>query len=120
MLLTVDTFLANYKPDIRDLALQVRHLVRSVLPDAQETVDNGYKTITYGTSRRMSEEICYIAPLTSSVNLGFSHGTKLPDPERLLKGTGKSLRHIKIESPAELSSPAIKSLLEAAKTNGQF
>jgi len=120
MPLTIDTLLADYKPAVRDLALQVRMLVRTVLPDAHESVQNGYKTITYGTGQRMSEEICYIAPLTSSVNLGFHHGTKLPDPERLLKGTGKSLRHIKIESPAELDSPAIKCLLEAAKINGQF
>ncbi|GAB3909082.1 hypothetical protein GCM10028803_46050 [Larkinella knui] len=116
----VETFLADYKPEVRDLTLKVRELVRSILPEAHESVHTGYKTITYGTGPRMSDEICYIAPLTSSVNLGFLYGTKLPDPNGLLKGTGKLLRHIKFASPEEVTTPGITDLLEIAKNHGEF
>ena len=116
----VEDFLADYKPEVRDLALKVRELVRSVLPEAHESVHTGYKTITYGTGPRMSDEICYIAPLSSSVNLGFNYGTQLPDPNGLLKGTGKLLRHIKFESPDEIVTPGLTELLEMAKNHGKF
>jgi hypothetical protein len=116
----VEIFLADYKPEVRDLALKVRELVRSILPEAHESVRTGYKTITYGTGPRMSDEICYIAPLSTSVNLGFNFGTQLPDPYGLLKGTGKLLRHIKFESPEEVATPGITALLEIAKTHGKF
>lgn len=116
----VETFLADYKPEIRELTLQIRELVRSILPEAHEFVNTGYKTIIYGTGPRMSDEICYIAPLSSSVNLGFNYGTQLPDPNGLLKGTGKLLRHIKFESPDEVSTPGIAELLEIAKNHGKF
>ncbi|MGA0555655.1 DUF1801 domain-containing protein [Larkinella sp. VNQ87] len=116
----VETFLADYKPEVRDLALKVRELVRTILPEAHEAVHTGYKTISYGTGPRMSDEICYIAPLSSSVNLGFHYGTQLPDPNSLLKGTGKLLRHIKFESPEEVAKPGITELLEVAKNHGKF
>ncbi|GAB3339794.1 hypothetical protein GCM10027299_52680 [Larkinella ripae] len=116
----VDAFLADYKPEIRDIALKVRELVQRILPEAYESVHTGYKTIAYGTGPRMSDEICYIAPLSSSVNLGFNYGTQLPDPNGLLKGTGKLLRHIKFESPDEIAAPGITELLEIAKNHGKF
>ena len=116
----VETFLADYKPEIRDLALKIREQVRSILPEANEYVNSAHKTIIYGTSARMSDEICYIAPLSSSVNLGFTYGTKLPDPNGMLKGTGKLLRHIKFESPEDVNAPGLKSLLEIARNHGKF
>ncbi|MFC5409520.1 DUF1801 domain-containing protein [Larkinella bovis] len=116
----VETFLADYKPEVRDLALRVRELVRSILPEAHESVNTSHKTIIYGNSPRMADEICYIAPLSSSVNLGFNYGTQLPDPNGLLKGTGKLLRHIKFESTDEVSVPGIVELLKIAKNHGKF
>ncbi|MGV3558038.1 DUF1801 domain-containing protein [Larkinella arboricola] len=116
----VETFLADYKPEVRDLTLKVRELVRSIMPEAHESVNTSYKTIIYGTGPHMSDEICYIAPLTSSVNLGFNFGTQLPDPNGLLKGTGKLLRHIKFESPEEIATPGLTELLEMAKSHGTF
>ncbi|GAB3253336.1 hypothetical protein GCM10027347_13070 [Larkinella harenae] len=120
MIKTVETFLADYKPEVRELALKVRALVQQIFPEAHESVRTGYKTITYGIGPRMSDEICYIAPLSSSVNLGFHYGTQLPDPNGLLKGTGKLLRHIKFEAVEEVGTPGIAELLEIAKNHGTF
>jgi len=36
------------------------------------------------------------------VSLGFYKGTKLPDPDGLLEGTGTKLRHIKIHAPKDI------------------
>jgi hypothetical protein len=38
----------------------------------------------------------YVNVFTSHVNVGFFHGAALPDPARLLQGTGKYMRHVKL------------------------
>ena len=52
------------------------------------------------------------------VTFGFLRGTSLPDPEKLLEGTGKNLRHVKLWTVEDLKRPALKKLIvEAAKLN---
>ncbi len=62
----------------------------------------------------MKGEICYIKPLKDSVNLGFFHGANLNDPNKLLQGTGKLLRHIKFKKKENIDIRAVKGLLETA------
>ena len=112
--MTVEEFLAPASPTVRELAMRTRELVRSTLPDAQEEVHTGRNVITYGVGGKMADWICYIAPFKSRINLGFLYGTKLPDPEGLLEGTGKLLRHVKISRVEDIEKPAIKALLVAA------
>ena len=51
-----------------------------------------------------------ILPIGSDrVNLAFSHGASLADPRGLLDGTGKSIRHLKLQTAHELESPAVAS-----------
>ena len=113
--MTVEEFLAPSSPTVRELALKTRELVRSTLPPGTyEGVHPGRNSLIYGTSEKMADWICYIAPFKSRINLGFFYGTKLPDPEGLLQGTGKLLRHVKISRVEEIEQPAIKALLVAA------
>ena len=62
----------------------------------------------------MSEHFCYIGAHRDHVNLGFYYGAELPDPEGLLEGTGKKLRHIKIRGKDEISQPALRQLLQVS------
>jgi hypothetical protein len=62
----------------------------------------------------MSEAYAYIMPLKDRVNLGFYHGVDLPDPETILEGTGKRLRHVKVRSLAAAGETAVRALLTAA------
>lgn len=48
------------------------------------------------------------------VGVEFWRGTSLPDPTKLLEGTGKNLRHVKIRTLAEARSPALRALVAAA------
>ncbi len=115
--MTVDELLENYPQLVRDLVLKIRKLVQELMPpDTIETATN-HKVINYSTpAGQMKGMIAYIAPLKDSVNLGFSDGVDLPDPERLLKGTGKRLRHIKFKSSEEfqIHIGAVRALLTAA------
>jgi hypothetical protein len=56
----------------------------------------------------------YVNAFTSHVNVGFFHGAALHDPDGLLQGTGKSMRHIKLRPGTPVDDNAIRRLIEAA------
>ena len=51
---------------------------------------------------------------TSHVNVGFFHGAALPDPARLLQGTGKFMRHVKLRPETAINAAALSALIDAA------
>jgi hypothetical protein len=59
----------------------------------------------------------YVNAFTSHVNVGFFQGTELPDPNHLLEGTGKFMRHVKISSGEGVDEEALTKLIEAAYTD---
>lgn len=110
-----DSILESRPAEIRDIARALRTLIEALHPDSYETPRNGERCTTYGIGpKKMTEAYAHIMPLKSSVNLGFYHGTKLPDPRGLLEGTGKSARHVKVLDLKSVSCPAIKALLLAS------
>jgi hypothetical protein len=56
----------------------------------------------------------YVNVFTSHVNVGFFHGAALPDPARLLHGTGKFMRHVKLRPGTPPNSSALSRLIDAA------
>jgi hypothetical protein len=62
----------------------------------------------------MKDMFCYIATNARHVNLGFPRGAELPDPNRVLEGDGKSMRHIKFASERDLARPFVPRYIRAA------
>ena len=56
----------------------------------------------------------YVNVFTSHVNVGFFQGAMLPDPARLLQGTGKFMRHVKLKPGTATNTVALRRLIEAA------
>jgi hypothetical protein len=56
----------------------------------------------------------YVNVFTSHVNVGFFQGTALPDPARLLQGTGKFMRHVKLRPGTAASAAELRRLIDAA------
>lgn len=56
----------------------------------------------------------YVDIFTSHVNVGFFHGAALPDPARLLQGTGKCMRHVKLRPGTATNEAALRTLIEMA------
>jgi hypothetical protein len=56
----------------------------------------------------------YVNVFTSHVNVGFFHGASLPDPSRLLQGTGKHMRHVKLIPGAPTQEAALYTFIDAA------
>ncbi len=110
----LDTFLASYSREAREIALCLRKFVLEVFPDAVEQIDPKSGIIAYGFDKTYKGLVCAIAPHMKHVNLMFSRGAVLPDPAKMLVGTGKQARHVKIKSEAETQNPALRLLLEEA------
>ena len=70
--------------------------------------------ISLGKPVPMSTMFCGIMPLKDSVSLYFLQGAKLPDPDGLLAGTGKGMRHVKIRDWKQIRPTANKKLVRAA------
>jgi len=111
---TVEQFLSAYTQPVQAMAFKVREVVRAVIPDAREQVDTSYKVIEYRSGDKMRDTLVYIAAFKDSVNLGFFKGTSLPDPDKLLCGTGKNLRHVKFKAGDAIDTAAVRALVAAA------
>jgi hypothetical protein len=56
----------------------------------------------------------YVTVFTSHVNVGFFHGAALPDPARLLQGTGKFMRHVELRPGTATNAAELRRLIAAA------
>ena len=60
------------------------------------------------------EPYCYIVGYPSHVNLGFCDGVSLPDPNGLLRGRGRWMRHVRVAPGEPLPVAAIADLVAAS------
>ncbi|HET7030499.1 MAG TPA: DUF1801 domain-containing protein [Candidatus Limnocylindrales bacterium] len=109
----VERLLAGHSAEIQAIEQALRVTIRSAFPAAVEQVDFGNKLIAFGRSMRMRGLLFAIIAHQSWVNLQLADGAELPDPEGLVEGTGKRIRHVKIRSVEGASSPAVVGLIEA-------
>lgn len=114
-------FVGKFSPAHRTLIRAARAALRRRFPTANEMVYDNYNffVIGYGPGERPSECFLSIAAAANGVGLCFLHGTKLPDPEKILLGSGRQTRFLRLESPAVLRRPAIGALLDAAAARCQ-
>jgi hypothetical protein len=109
-----EKLLSKYDPRIRALAEKIRALVLDVFPDAREKTYWGWSNTWYGWSEKTSDAVFSISPLKAHVQLYFLRGTELSDPDGLLEGTGKKLRHVNVRDAAYLKSPSLRRLMKRA------
>jgi hypothetical protein len=106
------------KFDSKNAALirSVRKVLRKRLPTAYELVYDNYNffVIGYCSTERPSDCILSIAANASGVGLSFYRGAALPDPNKLLLGSGSQNRFIRIESAEALTRPGVEELIAAA------
>ena len=107
---SVGEVLKDATPEVRQLVEHLRTLVRRAAPQAAERGIKGWKVIAY----ERNGIFAYIAPYRKWANLGFYKGASLPDPEGLLEGTGKGLRHVRIRSASDIRENALRGLVEEA------
>ena len=103
-------------PKNQKLFRSVRAAVRKRFPTANELAyDYSHAlVIGYAPADRGIESIVAIRASATGVSLYFSQGPQLPDPRRLLRGSGKQTRFIRVEAARLLAHPDVEALIAAA------
>jgi hypothetical protein len=104
--------IAGANAHVQEIARRLRQLIVDVYPDVVEVPWPKQRIIGYGVGpKKMSELFCYVGAQKEHVNLGFYRGADLPDPERLMEGTGKEMRHVKVRDVEEVEQPSLRQLV---------
>ena len=112
---TFEQAIAKADPNTQELARTARKMIVALMPEVVEVSWPKLRIASYGVGpKKHTEHFCYISAQKHDINLGFYYGAELPDPDELLLGTGKRLRHVKVREAADLKNPALKRLLKLA------
>src|SRR3954468_13984123 len=105
-------FIEKFDPAHQTLIRSIRKSLRKRFPTAYELVYDNYNffVIGYGPTERPSDCVLSIAAAANGIGLCFIRGATLPDPNKLLQGSGKQTRFIRIPSPYLLGRPEVKAL----------
>jgi Domain of unknown function (DU1801) len=109
-------FIRKFSPLDQRLIRAVRKALRKRFPTANELVYDNYNffVIGYSPTEQPSDAIVSMAARANGVGLCFIHGARLPDPTKVLLGSGNQTRFIRIDSPQVLERKEVKALVAAA------
>lgn len=109
-------FISRYEPEVGALAQTALTKLRARVPGAILLVYDNYNALAigFGPTERASDIIFSIALYPRWVSMFFMDGVNLPDPQKLLKGGGKRIRHIVLEDAATMDKPEVRALLTHA------
>jgi hypothetical protein len=112
----LNAFIAKFAQTDQRLIRAIRRALRERFPTAYELVWDNYNffVIGYSPTERPRDSIVSIAARANGVGLCFIQGASLPDPRKLLLGSGSQTRFIRLESAATLARPDVESLIAAA------
>ena len=110
------SFIAKFSPSDQRRIRAVRAAVRKRFPTAHELVYDNYNflVIGYSPTERPSDGILSVVARANRVAICLFHGAKLPDPQGILRGAGKQVRFLTVESAATLGRADVRSLVSAA------
>ncbi len=105
----IDAWLKAHEGELGDLAGEWFEAMRRCGDEVRELMHDGCPVACLGDA-----PFGYVNVFTSHVNVGFYHGAALPDPARLLQGTGKRMRHVKLRPGSAVEAASLRKLIEAA------
>ena len=110
------TLIARFTPAQLRLVAAMRRSLRKRLPTAHEVVYEyrDFFVISYSPDDRGYEGVLAIRASANGVSLYFNRGKELPDPAKLLQGSGKQTRSINVEGASTLARPEVARLIDEA------
>jgi hypothetical protein len=110
------SFNGRFDPKQQKLIRSIRTAVRRRFPTANELAYDysSFFLISYSSTDKPYDAIVSIAARADRVELYFSRGPQLPDPKKLLLGSGKQTRFIRLKSAKDLADPDVEAFIAAA------
>jgi hypothetical protein len=105
----IDAWMKAHEGELGDMARTWFEVTRGCGDEVREVLHDGCPTACLGDA-----PFAYVNVFTSHMNVGFFHGASLPDPSHLLQGSGKFMRHVKIQRGKFKDAAALHRLIEAA------
>ena len=105
----IDVWMKNHRGELGAIAHHWFEVIRKCGDEVRELLHDGCPVACLG-----DVPFAYVNVFTSHVNLGFFQGATLPDPDRLLQGTGRFMRHVKLKPGTAVSAASLSALIEAA------
>lgn len=100
-----------------DIFCDAREYILELYPESNEILYHTHGlTSVFSISDKLSDAFCMLPVYSGHLNLGFNKGTLLPDPHKLLTGTGTLIRHIDVKTPADYRNPRVTELVLDAVT----
>jgi hypothetical protein len=105
----IDAWMKQHGGELGALAHQWFEVMRKCGDEVRELLHDGCPVACFGDA-----PFGYVNAFTAHVNVGFFHGAALPDPARLLQGTGRSMRHVKLRPGTAADAASLNRLVETA------
>jgi hypothetical protein len=114
-------FIGKFGPAHQRLIRRARRSLRRRFPTAYELVYDNYNffVIGYSPTERPSDAILSLTAAANGIGLCFMHGATLRDPRKILLGSGRQTRFIRLESADALARPDVDALIAAATAQAQ-
>ena len=115
------SFIDKFTPEMAKRIRAARAKMRKRIPQALELVYDNYNffVIGYGPNEKPGDAIFSLAAQAKGLSLCFLQGANLPDPKRLLRGSGNVVRSIRLETAEVLDAPDVEALISAALTRAK-
>lgn len=112
----LDGFIAKFSDDVASLTQSILVKMRALYPTAIEMVYDNYNALAIGfaPTERPSHAIFSIAVFPRWVSLFILQANGLPDPDHILRGSGKRVRHIRLPSAATFDEFSVKNMMREA------
>lgn len=112
---TVDDYISRLGNWRADIVRELRELVVSTLPKAEESMKWGQPVY------ELNGPLCFIKAFRNQVNFGFWRGDQVSDPKKLLVKSMDRMRHVKLTDVSQIQKPQFRELLKSAvKLNKEF
>ena len=108
----IDAWMREHSGALGTIAERWFEVMRGCGDDVRELLHDGHPTACVGDAA-----FAYVNAFKAHVNVGFFRGAEIADPERLLEGTGRFMRHVKLRPESDVDARALMTLIETAYTD---
>jgi hypothetical protein len=108
---TWDENLASHTSQVQAAARALEAIIQEELPDVVVQYDPGNGLLAFGRSMKMGDLLFALIPHGGWVNLQLADGALLSNPDGLIEGTGKKIRHIKVRSAEAAADPRVRTAI---------
>ncbi len=108
----IEAWMHEHAGELGTIAQRWFEVMRDCGDDVRELLHDGHPTACVADAA-----FAYVNAFKAHVNVGFFRGAEIADPDGLLEGTGKFMRHVKLRPQGDVDARALMTLIETAYTD---